>query len=583
MAKAITLEIWPFRAFSPVLPVVLLRHAKKRSYVWNRIFLPLLVGVAIVAVLIWFDSKGQTSLLNVPSIARFLFAALVVIQLYFIVIVAGMVGRDMVKEYETKRIDFLLCTRLSDFEIVLSKYLAALLPMVYAILSILPIASCLAYYANIGLSSLALVEVGVLVCLASSSSIGLYLAIRFPRMKLSQALIAYLVITPGFLLLAQGAFWTLIVTFMLAASARGLPPFRNPLLAGISHLDWIVGVLTLHPFGMVIPMSEMILQPTMWRLAHPRELLVGAVVTQLLIALLFLWLAARRLRRSVAGPPVVKATWRQRVQQFTWRWRPSVWEDQPILWKDLFTGRQLAFSVFLAILVWSAAMIALSLTVELVNSLGYVYLAAFPLLIAVFASLGFSREAIATERRSHTYDLLLMSLQEPRAILRQKLFAALGPAVTLAALAIPGLVFAAIHAKVPWTILVEYALEASCLLALLLVCGVRLGIESKAKGEASNTELRLVGIVLLYAALFAVLGILLVGVYLYATDGWGPTQANLAGRAILPPLGWIFHFSDPRLQTLDGLAALPGLLLYVWLTRRLLRDAEMRIERRDDA
>lgn len=570
---------WRFiqRFVSPILPIELRRRAQRKRLFSNRIAYLLLAVVIVIALGKLFSENGRLTFVNLGNVARVMFIAVLIFQLYAMISIVPAIGRDVDREFETKRVEFLLITSLSECEIVLGWLFRHVVPALATTFSLFPILATLATFASFDLLAVMVIEVALMLAFTSSAAICLYATLLKQSMKVMQMAAFAALLFPAYVLLFQGNLMQIGFAYGSQAMLGWMVFIPTPLLGNVAHPDLLAAVFGFHPFGFLLSAGELLAPAHIQRLAHPYWILALSLFTQGINCWLFIGLAAKRLRRTVIGDAVVKRGWRERLQRMTWRWRPEVWDNNPVLWKELFTGQQLIFSSGVALVALTVIMMGIAWFAGPGREQLF-FLAAFPAMSASFAILSFTTETMLSERRSRCWEMLFLTGIPRSEILSAKLWASLLAAGGLASAALPGLIMAGYSPEVSWLAIIEFLVGTGVGLYVLAAVCVWIGVDAEDLTSGLFWSLlKIAGVLLIYATAWTVVG---VGLVAYGFPRFGSLvfdDGSAYFRVILPMLAWADSFSSDLGSGLELLVAVPGLAFYAWLARRILVDAERRL------
>lgn len=217
-----------------LLNPVLLREGRVRMRGWRApALIALYVGVMGLLLL------GVMSMMNIgfggfaPETGAILYGFLAVVQMGLLLVAApGLTGAALAGERERQTLDLLLVTRLSAFELVFGKLMAALGFAVLLLVASLPLYGVLFLFGGVSLASLGRT---LLVYLATLYFVG---AIGILWSSILKRSVAAIVASYGSVLfLTAGTAFLIIISFVLArrpenvAAFVALPTWLNPFLA----------------------------------------------------------------------------------------------------------------------------------------------------------------------------------------------------------------------------------------------------------------------------------------------------------------------------------------------------------------
>jgi ABC-type transport system involved in multi-copper enzyme maturation permease subunit len=352
---------------------LVLKELRSGSRRWTTYLLRGLY-VALAAVILWAFWEDHRHLLDSPStyaqIGRDLFSAVNVLQITAAVLGAMLGCSDSITaEVRNGTLGIILMTPLTPFRVVTAKWGAVLVQTLTLLLSGAPALAICAYLGGVGpedlLRSLA-------VCLVASG-FGAALALHA---------------SSGAPSAARAFLTTLLRTFLL-------------------YLAWMIGFRVLVSLLPAVQLPSVLLAAVQY----------GFLVTMVLLIPLFLWLAARNTRRRVVTPEA----WNVRAHAYATR--PSyyskherggkrlviqagVWEDRPMLWKDLATrsSARMSLGARIAVCVLIGVVVLFSILASDGQHPGPAYVAGFFLTILAVAQ---GSSLFAPENSGRRWDMLL--------------------------------------------------------------------------------------------------------------------------------------------------------------------------------
>lgn len=217
-----------------LLNPVLVREAKVRMRGWRAPgMIALYVGVMGLLLL------GMMSAMNIgnngfsPEIGAILFAFLAAVQMVLLLVAApGLTGASLAGERERQTLDLLLVTRLSSFEVVFGKLMAALGFAVLLLVASLPLYGVLFLFGGVSLIALGRTIIVYLATLYFIGGIGIFWSTVLKR-SVAAIVAAYGTV----LFLGGGTAFMIVISFVLynqpqfVPSWIALPVWLNPGIA----------------------------------------------------------------------------------------------------------------------------------------------------------------------------------------------------------------------------------------------------------------------------------------------------------------------------------------------------------------
>lgn len=266
---------------------VLVREAKVRMRGWRAPgMIALYVGVMGLLLLGMMTAMNVGSSGFSPELGAILFAFLAVVQMVLLLVAApGLTGASLAGERERQTLDLLLVTRLSAFEVVVGKLMAALGFAALLLVASLPLYGVLFLFGGVSLVALGRTILVYLATLFFVGSIGILWSTMLKR-SVAAIVAAYGTV----LFLVGGTVFMIVITFVLYNQPQNvpawvaLPIWLNPMIAlaigtggPMSELRGIFDEVFFKGFGQ-----------TIWWVYCLWGIALGS---------LFLWFAARRVHR----------------------------------------------------------------------------------------------------------------------------------------------------------------------------------------------------------------------------------------------------------------------------------------------
>lgn len=274
-----------------LLNPVLLREGRVRMRGWRApVLIALYVGVIGLLLLSLMSTMNLRTGTFAPELGAVLFAFLAMVQMGLLLVAApGLTGAALAGERERQTLDLLLVTRLSSFEIVFGKLMAALGFAVLLFVATLPLYGVLFLFGGVSLLALGRTVLIYLATLYFVGSIGIFWSATLKR-SVAAIVAAYGTV----LFLTVGTAFIIIMSFIFYNSAAqvpvwiALPAWLNPLLA-----------LAIGTGG---PMAE-IQQPfaQAFSIGFGRAMWWAYCLWGVGLGSLALWSAAKRLERLTQG------------------------------------------------------------------------------------------------------------------------------------------------------------------------------------------------------------------------------------------------------------------------------------------
>jgi hypothetical protein len=139
--------------------------------------------------------------------------------------------------------------------------------------------------------------------------------------------------------------------FIFANWTNFVPLASSSLVAGMISLwdqTWfqllVIVVISIHRFGPIIPLLSFLGVPLPMRFEPPMAMLIVSMIVRLGFSIWTLRRAAASLREvampQMLGEPLRRAPIRERIDAFWRSIRPGVWDDHPIVWRQMFVGKK---------------------------------------------------------------------------------------------------------------------------------------------------------------------------------------------------------------------------------------------------
>lgn len=270
-----------------LLNPVLLREGRVRMRGWRApVLVGLYVGVMGLLLLGMMATMGVGNQGFAPEMGAILFNFLAMVQMVLLLVAApGLTGAALAGERERQTLDLLLVTRLTAFEVVWGKLLAALGFAFLLMVASLPLYGVLFLFGGVSMAALGRTILIYLATLYFVGGLGIFWSTVLKRS------VAAIVASYGTVLaLVAGTGFLIIVTFILYNQPQdvpawvALPIWWNPLIALAIGSGGPLAEIR-EPFEMVFFEG---FGQTIWWTYCLWGLLLGSVA---------LWFAARRLHR----------------------------------------------------------------------------------------------------------------------------------------------------------------------------------------------------------------------------------------------------------------------------------------------
>jgi ABC-type transport system involved in multi-copper enzyme maturation permease subunit len=344
----------------PVLWWELVRQARKGRMLTLRVaYLGVLLTILAFLFLATFGRHGgtlrmfqtqeTTTLREMAAFARTFFVTFLGIQLGAVVLLTpALTGGAVAEEKERRTLDFLLVTHLSDVGIILGKLVARLGGLFLLLLGGLPVLAFLQLLGGVDPHFVLGGYAVTLLTMLGVGSVGILQSTQAPHPR--TAIFRTYLLVVGYLACTS----LFCVPAMASSSFRATYPGAERIIlfpAAGSPVYAMVRVVEGLGLGQT---PEKFLPPVLLDYALFHGLLtVGC-----------LYAAARSLRqpdvqpRQAALRETVPATESQPIHQ---AWRPSVWEDDPMLWKEFHLEKKLTVDPFMGFFVYPTVVLLASL------------------------------------------------------------------------------------------------------------------------------------------------------------------------------------------------------------------------------
>ena len=502
------------------LPAILARelaaHARSRRWASGRVFFAASLLVIVIAALAtaWDGSVARLSGDRITRAMQVAFRVIVGVHLAAALLISGYAALAIAGEKDRRTLDFLLATRLSNAEIVLSKLAACLIVALAPILAALPLMLLMIPLGGIDPRLIALTYAAVATIALFLASLGIFASTSATdgRQAAGSAV-------------ALAMVW-LVAPFIPGPLARlglHLPALLSPVVAML---------MASSPLGVLVkiaaaPTLPVITDAVSWMCALQ---MLGSLL--MLVPAILRLRSAYRVNTGGDGRGFRRTGWRMRP-------RPAVGDD-PILWRERYTLRARGLSRLLNNVIWIALGAGVlygtyhfgRLALAEVRAHGYnsgpssdarpefnllirvfvpssdppidqaridlnIYLRILSVGLALFLgvlAMSFAMQGITVERAKETWTSLIATPLSGREILRSKILAALwrmrAALLLLVTLWTVGMIAGSLH---PLGVLAA-ALNLSAWLSFFLVVGALIGIKMKAVTPGSGTPLGLVGL-----------------------------------------------------------------------------------------
>ncbi|MFZ5816483.1 MAG: ABC transporter permease [Bacillota bacterium] len=215
---------------------VLMREARVRMRGWRApgliaLYVGLLGAIAVFIFAVFVATEGPSAF--APQLGSIIYTVLAVVQLALLVLAApGLTAGAISGERERQTLDLLLVTRMSPFQVVVGKLLAAVGFALLLMFASLPIYGILFLFGGFSLYRLALTALIYLVTVLLLGSVGLYFSAVFKRTQAA-------VVTSYGLALGTIAVTPILAAFIYEVFQREFrwdPPVWGLILAWVNPL-----------------------------------------------------------------------------------------------------------------------------------------------------------------------------------------------------------------------------------------------------------------------------------------------------------------------------------------------------------
>lgn len=326
----------------PVLRWELMTIPRRRRYYFIRVLYVLTLLFALWVVYVTTVAIFGAGAPTIASMSRFsegFYHAFIFVQLgAVLVLTPAFVASGISVEKERRTLEFLFATDLTNREIVFGKLFARTFNLFAVLLAGVPILAFAGLFGGVDYAGLLLATVGSAAVMMFLASLSLVISVhsRTTRQALtnSYGLVLFLVFSPYLVMLVAYALHEI-----LSAANPALGQQFDRFV--MSPRFWTLGAyaMLLHPFGIALLASvpEFVVASSTGRTDLAVLLMIGG---NLLLAAALTMVAIARLRRAFRlEQAVVEKRGRFRGASRRNRWfRPPVWQNWPLAWKEIHAG-----------------------------------------------------------------------------------------------------------------------------------------------------------------------------------------------------------------------------------------------------
>jgi ABC-type transport system involved in multi-copper enzyme maturation permease subunit len=326
----------------PILRWELITIPRRRRYYFIRV---LYASVLLFVLWVVYDEtvahwgSRQPTISRLAQFSENFFYAFIFVQLGAVLLLTpAFVASGISVEKERRTLEFLFATDLSNREIVFGKLFARTLNLFAVLLAGVPILAFAGLFGGIDYARLMWVTAGsaALMMFIASLSLAISVHSRTTRQALtnSYALILILLFLPaGFMLV-----WTLVDSTLNIVN-RDLSAQFTQFMMRPEVQSALLYALLVHPFGVAILATEpdFLVTATTGRADTAALVSIGA---NLCVATLLTLFSTARLRKAYRYEQAVaqkRRGFRRLFQPFR-LFRPAVWQNWPLAWKEIHAG-----------------------------------------------------------------------------------------------------------------------------------------------------------------------------------------------------------------------------------------------------